>query len=51
MQKYQQNYFLEFWYLKKMINYAMFLFIYLCKYNFIIFERLAHMQSKIKLHF
>jgi len=39
--------FLEFWYLK-MLNHVMYYF-YLCKYYFSIFERLGHMQLKIKL--
>jgi len=53
MQIYQQIYFLEFLYLK-MLNHALHFFIFIIDANMIyifIFERLDHMQFKIKLYF
>ena len=55
MQIYQQIYFLEFLYLK-MLNHALYFFIFIIYANIIfififIFERLDHMQFKIKLYF
>jgi hypothetical protein len=50
MQIYQQSIFLEFLYLK-MLNHALYiLFIFIIYANMIFFERLGHIQFKMKLY-